>query len=190
MKPAFLLLAALCGTAALSACGTTPSDAPPSVARVDLQRYAGTWYEIAKIPNRFQDHCAGNTTAVYQLRDDGRIGVVNSCADKDGRRDNAAGVARVVDPKTNAKLEVSFVSLFGWQLFWGAYWVVELAPDYSHVIVGHPERRYGWILSRTPTLPQPTLEYLMRRLTELGYSPAAFEATRQDLRPAAPGVDQ
>jgi apolipoprotein D and lipocalin family protein len=82
-----------------------------TVARVDLDRYAGTWYEIARLPNRFQDHCIGNVTADYRQLENGRIEVINRCRDGDGAADEAVGVARIVDAASNAKLEVSFVSL-------------------------------------------------------------------------------
>lgn len=154
-------------------------DPPPVVGHVDIARYLGTWYEIRKIPNRFQSGCAGNTTATYSLRADGRLNVINRCLTKDGTWDEADGIARVVDPVSNAKLEVSFVQVFGWNLFWGDYWIVDLAPDYSYVIVGHPERRYGWILSRTPTLAVD----LDPRLRELGYDPADFAISPQGLKP-------
>lgn len=155
------------------------AEPPPVVAHVDLARYLGTWYEIRKIPNRFQAHCAGDTTATYSARADGRLNVINRCLTKDGTWDEADGIARVVDPVSNAKLEVSFVQVFGWNLFWGDYWIVDLAPDYSHVIVGHPERRYGWVLSRTPTLAVD----LDPRLRELGYDPADFATSPQGLKP-------
>ena len=173
--PSYMLFLAL----GVSLCGrhATAVDAPPPVVRqVDLERYAGDWYEIKKIPNRFQKQCAGNTTATYRVRNDGRLDVINRCLTLEGVWDEADGVARVVDPETNAKLEVSFVQLFGWQLFWGDYWILELAPDYSYAIVGHPQRRYGWILSRTRMLNID----LDTRLRELGYDPAAFETTRHD----------
>lgn len=149
------------------------SEPPPVVDHVDIARYLGTWYEIKKIPNRFQDHCVGDTTATYSARDDGRLNVINRCLTEDGTWDQAEGIARITDTATNAKLEVSFVQIFGWNLFWGDYWIVDLAPDYSHVIVGHPQRRYGWILSRTPTLDVD----LDPRLRELGYEPADFKAS-------------
>ena len=90
-------------------------------------------------------------------------------------------IARIVDASSNAKLEVSFVSLFGWQLFWGDYWVLELAPDYSYVIVGTPNYRYGWILSRTPVLSAEIHKHLDERLRASGYDPAAFVDTPQGL---------
>jgi len=163
----------------LSGHAAVAAEPPPVVAQVDLKRYLGDWYEIKRIPNRFQAHCAGKTTATYAARDDGRLDVFNRCITRDGDWDEAVGVARVVDPISNAKLEVSFVKLFGWNLFWGDYWILDLSPDYSYAIVGHPQRRYGWILSRTPTLKTD----LDSRLRELGYDPAAFIATPQDAIP-------
>lgn len=90
---------------------------------VDLGRYTGLWYEIAKIPNRFQKQCVRGTTAEYTLRDDGKITVVNRCFKEDGSLDEAQGVAKIEDTQTNAKLKVSFVSFLGWRPFWGDYWV-------------------------------------------------------------------
>jgi apolipoprotein D and lipocalin family protein len=152
---------------------------PETVAYVDLARYAGSWYEIASIPNRFQKHCRGNTMASYRPIEQQRIEVINSCLDKDGKVDSATGVARIVDSSSNAKLEVSFVSLFGWQLFWGDYWIIELAPDYSYVIVGTPNFRYGWILSRTPLLSAEIRKRLDERLRAAGYDPSVFVDTPQ-----------
>jgi apolipoprotein D and lipocalin family protein len=154
---------------------------PQTVDFVDLDRYAGNWYEIASIPNRFQKHCRGNTTASYRPLEQQRIEVINSCLGEDGAVDTAQGIARIVDTRSNAKLEVSFVSLFGWHLFWGDYWVLELAPDYSHAIVGTPNFRYGWILSRTPSLPAEVRSDLNERLRAAGYDPAAFVDTPQGI---------
>ena len=168
-----LALLAFCAGAATSSAAVPP---PPVVEHVDLERYLGDWYEIKKLPNRFQAQCAGNTMATYRARDDGRLDVINRCLTGAGNWKQANGVARVTDPLTNAKLEVSFVQLFGWNLFWGDYWILDLAPDYGYVIVGHPQRRYGWILSRTPVLDID----LDPRLRELGYDPAEFVSTRHD----------
>ena len=160
----------------LSGHAASAAEPPPVVTQVDLKRYLGDWYEIKKIPNRFQDHCAGKTTATYSARNDGRLDVINRCITRDGDWDEAVGVAHVIDTTSNAKLEVSFVQLFGWNLFWGDYWILDLPPDYSYAIVGHPQRRYGWILSRTPVLDID----LDPRLRELGYDPAEFVTTPQD----------
>ena len=140
------LLAVLitCNLAITITPGVSAEESPPpeTVAFVDLDRYVGNWYEIASIPNFFQKHCRGNTMASYRAIEEQRIEVINSCLDKDGSVDTAQGIARIVDRTSNARLEVSFVSLFGWQLFWGDYWILDLGPDYSYVIVGTPNFRY------------------------------------------------
>ena len=146
---------------------------------VDLNKYAGLWYEIAKIPNSFQDHCVKGTTAKYTLTKDGEIEVINSCIDEDGEVDDADGVARIVDKKTNAKLEVSFVSFLGWRPFWGDYWVIGLDKDYKWAIVGTPSRKYGWVLSRTPKLEQTTLDEIFSIIKSQGYNPKDFEMSKQ-----------
>jgi apolipoprotein D and lipocalin family protein len=150
---------------------------PVTVNSVDLKKYAGLWYEIAKIPNRFQKQCISGTTAQYTLREDGRIDVVNSCIEDDGSVDRAEGLARIVDNKTNAKLEVSFFSILGWRPFWGDYWIIGLDENYQWVVVGTPNRKYGWILSRTPQFDQLILDEVFQILKDQGYNPADFEMT-------------
>ncbi len=153
---------------------------PEIVDSVDLKRYQGVWYEIGKIPNKFQSHCVKNTTATYSIEEDGKIKVVNRCAEEDGEYDEADGVARIVDTVSNAKLEVSFVSFLGWRPFWGAYWIIGLDEDYQWAIVGHPERSYGWILSREKKLSKETNLEIFSILEEQGYNPSDFEMTIQE----------
>ena len=128
---------------------------PPvrTVPSVDLNRYAGDWFEIARFPNRFQRQCLGDVRASYARRPDGRIDVVNRCRTADGQTE-ARGVARLVDEETAAKLEVRFAPAWlSWlPPVWGDYWVIGLAPDYSWAVVGDPGREYLWILARTPRL--------------------------------------
>ena len=150
-----------------------------TVSFVDLKKYSGKWYEIAKIPNRFQKGCVRNTTAEYKLREDGDIDVINKCIEEDGSVNEAEGLAKVVDEKTNSKLEVSFVSIFGFHLFWGDYWIIGLDKNYEYAVVGHPERKYGWILSRTPKLSEEKLNEAFDILKETGYDSAKFEMSRQ-----------
>lgn len=166
-----LLLALLLAGLALGGRGFA-AEAPATVPRVDLDRYLGTWYEIARLPNRFQDHCVGDVTAEYARRDDGRIDVINRCREAGGRFDEAHGVARVVDTASNARLEVSFLSLFGWHLFWGDYWIIGLGDDYEYAVVGHPDRTYGWILARTPRLSPDVRRRIDEVLAGAGYDPA------------------
>ncbi len=116
------------------------------VSAVDLNRYAGLWHEIARIPNRFQRQCVRDSLAVYTLRADGSIAVLNLCVKRNGAVDQARGVARVVDRISQARLKVSLLSVLGWRPFWGDYWLIGLDPDYRWAIVGEARRRFGWIL--------------------------------------------
>lgn len=152
---------------------------PTTVKYVDLKRYVGLWYEVAKIPNSFQGQCIKNTTAKYTLTEDGEIKVTNSCIDEDGEVDDASGVVRVVDKKSNAKLEVSFVSFLGWRPFWGDYWIIGLDENYQWAIVGTPNRKYGWVLSRTPNLDNTTLDKILGIIKDQGYDPKKFEISKQ-----------
>lgn len=159
---------------ALSACANAPP--PPAVARnVDLERYLGTWYEIARYPNRFQKECVA-VTAEYSLRDDGRIRVVNACRKGalDGPAKSIEGKAWIVDRATNAKLKVQF--------FWpfrGAYWIIDLGKDYEYAVVGHPNRKYLWILSRTPRMEPAVYDAVVGRLVKQGYDPGRLQRTLQ-----------
>jgi apolipoprotein D and lipocalin family protein len=134
----------------------------------------GKWYEIARYPNRFQRKCAGDVTANYTLRADGKINILNSCREQDGRTGSAKGTATVVDKQSNAKLKVSFF----WP-FYGNYWILDLASDYSYAIIGEPKRKYLWILSRTPQIPDSLYGQLSERIREAGYDPAKLVRTRQ-----------
>ena len=137
---------------------------------VDLKKYVGLWYEYAKIPNSFQDQCVKGTTAKYILMEDGEIKVINSCIDEDGR---------IVDKKSNAKLEVSFFSIFFFFSVWGDYWIIGLDENYQWAIVGTPSRKYGWVLSRTPTLDDMTKDKIFGILKEQGYNTKNFEISKQ-----------
>ena len=152
---------------------------PTTVKYVDLKKYAGLWYEVAKIPNSFQDHCVKGTTAKYILMEDGEIKVINSCIDEDGEVDDADGLARIVDKKSNAKLEVSFVSFLGWRPFWGDYWIIGLDENYQWAIVGTPSRKYGWVLSRKPKLDETTMNNIFNIIKNQGYDPKKFEISKQ-----------
>lgn len=177
---AIVVAAALQAMIALpGAAGSEGKDANPvtTVDSLDLERYQGLWYEIAKIPNRFQKKCARGTTAEYTLREDGRITVRNSCVQSDGDLRKANGVAKVVDDGGNTKLKVSFVSFLGIRPFWGDYWVIGLDPDYRWAVVGTPNRKYGWILAREPVLNEKTLEQAFAILEQNGYEREVFEVS-------------
>jgi apolipoprotein D and lipocalin family protein len=165
----------------ISCASSQNKDFPPltTVEQVDLNKYAGLWYEVAKIPNSFQDQCAYGTTAEYKLEKDGGIQVINKCYDENGEADIADGVANIVDKKTNAKLEVSFVSFLGIRPFWGDYWIIGLDENYQWAIVGTPSRKYGWVLSRTPSLPDETMQKIFSILKEQHYNPDSFEMSKQ-----------
>lgn len=146
---------------------------PQPVKSVDLQRYLGRWYEIARYEQGFQKGCEG-VSADYTLRFDGAIDVVNRCRKPDGKWDEARGRAKVVDPLTNAKLKVTF---FG--PFYGDYWVLDHADDYSWSIVGEPSGRYLWILAREPTPPEATVDGLIERVRSIGYNTSMLLRTKQ-----------
>ncbi len=150
---------------------------PPlaTVESVDLQRYAGKWYEIASYPAPFQRDCTG-TTAEYTLRDDGTVQVFNRClkGDLTGPEDTIIGTARVVDAETNAKLAVNFGFFFE-----GPYWILMLDPDYQYAVVGEPTRSFLWILSRTPQMDGAVYEQILADLPALGYDPSRLNRTLQ-----------
>ncbi|MFM7236628.1 MAG: lipocalin family protein [Cyanobium sp.] len=150
----------------------TPSVMP--VASVNLERYAGVWRELAKIPNPFQRQCARDTLAQYTLRADGQLKVVNQCLTRNGILNQASGVARIVDPISRARLKVSLVSVLGWRPFWGDYWVIGLDESYRWAVVGTPDRRYGWVLARTRQLDQASWRAIAAILARNGYSLSSF----------------
>lgn len=147
--------------------------APLSVVpEVDLPRYMGTWYEVVRLPFRFQNHCVSDVIATYTLRDDGRIEVVNRCRTKDGSISEAKGIARRASADgPNTKLKVRFAPswLSALPFVWGDYWIIVLAPDYRYAAVGEPGRQYLWILSRTPSMDEPTLRQILEELEQKGY---------------------
>ena len=147
-----------------------------TVSFVDLKRYGGTWYEIARYPNKSKKQCVGNTTATYNFKPDGAVEVVSRCLTKDGKIEDATGAAKVVDTQTNAKLQGSFA--------WFSsvpYWVIDLDENYQYAVVGNPDRKYLWILSRTPEISVATYQNILRKIEIAGYNPAKLEKTPQNL---------
>lgn len=159
-------------------------DRPTVVESVDVERYMGLWYAVASIPTTFERACAQGTTAEYHLLPDGRIDVKNTCYREDGTPFDANGRAWVPDPTEPAKLKVSFVRLVGRWFFPGDYWILDLDSDYGYAVVGHPRRQYGWILSRTPTLSEETLEGIFERLEAAGYDRTDFRVIDQSIHTA------
>jgi apolipoprotein D and lipocalin family protein len=147
---------------------------PQTVSKVELEKYAGTWYEISRYPNGFQKDCAGNVRAIYTLQDDGKVRVVNECSMVNGKTKTAKGRAKIVDRVTNAKLKVTFF----WP-FYGDYWILDLDPEYRFAVIGEPKRKYLWILSRTPELPAETYSGILSRLQQQGYDTTRLVLTRQ-----------
>lgn len=178
-RTSFVLLIGA-SVAALSACaalqrGPVGNAAVPQPAKtVDLNRYAGLWYEIGRYENGFERGCEA-VTAEYALRDDGLITVLNTCREGaiDGRVKTAQGKAKVSPGAGGAKLKVSF---FG--PFYGDYWVLDRADDYSWSIVGEPSGRYLWLLSRTAQPSPQTRAIIMERTKALGYDLSFVRETR------------
>lgn len=149
------------------------SSSVQSVPQVDLARYIGRWYETANFPMFFQRNCIGDTTAEYALRPDGDIAVTNRCRTENGF-DEAHGKAWAVEGSQNSRLKVSF--------FWpfrSDYWVIGLDPDYRWAVVGNPNRKYLWILSRTPQLPKEMLDAALQAATAQGYDLTQLRYTPQ-----------
>lgn len=136
-----------------------------TVPYVDLDRYLGKWYEIARYPHSFEEGCF-RPTAFYEKLEDGNIKVVNRCNmnSLSGELNEAIGIAEIVDNKSNAKLEVQFF----WP-FTGNYWIIDLDQNYQYSIVSEPNRQYLWILSRSPKMEESLLNELKSKLTNLGF---------------------
>jgi apolipoprotein D and lipocalin family protein len=150
--------------------GTAMGNSKPpleTVRSVDLKRYLGKWYEIARYPNRFEKKCVSDVTANYTLREDGKITVLNSCVEKDGKINQSKGTAKVVDRNSNAKLKVTFF----WP-FYGNYWIIGLDPEYRFAVVSEPGRKYLWILSRTPQMEPKLYESALRIVRDKGLEPS------------------
>lgn len=156
----------------LAACSHAPLDSQP-MPRVETEKYMGKWYEIARLPNRFEKGCDG-VTAEYSLRKDGTVSVLNTC-----RKGGPRGPASKAKAKawsvheSGSRYDVSF-----FRPFKAPYWIIDLDPGYRWAAVGHPERKYLWILSREPSLPPETESALLERLKALGYETGRLERPR------------
>jgi len=184
MKKTMIVIAAclamLTATGAASAQRKRPLKVVPAV---DLARYAGKWYEIARLPNRFQKRCAGEVTADYTLQPSGKISVLNRCKLADGGQIQAEGVARAGGKgQPNSVLKVRFAPAFLSFIpqVWGDYQIIALSPDYTHALVGAPSREYRWILSRSPRMDDAAYDRLVEEAKVQGFEIGKLVKTRQD----------
>lgn len=153
---------------------------PMVTSEVNIERYMGQWYEIARLPMFFQRNCASDVTASYQLNTDNTVQVLNQCINKKGELDRAYGVAYAQNAAKN-KLKVSFLPKgLRWLPFSkGDYWVLRLDPDYQVALVGGPSRQYLWLLSRTPTLDQATIDTYLQTAQDQGFDISKLIWTKQ-----------
>jgi len=138
---------------------TKNEDTLEVVPHVELAKYLGKWYEIARLPAKFEEGCS-DVTATYGLSKDGSVTVLNECK-RNGRLKVAKGRTKIVDKTTGAKLKVSF-----FRPFYGDYWIINLSDNYDYAVVGTPNRKYLWILNRTPKMD----DKLFSQLTEFAKS--------------------
>ncbi len=146
-----------------------------TVPHVDLKKYAGKWFEIASFPQRFQKGC-NCSTAEYTLTDKDYVIVENRC-NKDsvnGKQAYVKGKAFITKNSGNAKLKVQF--------FWpfrAKYWIIDLADDYSYAVVSHPNKKYLWILCRTPKMEESVYQKITERLQQKGFDLSKLQKTAQ-----------
>ncbi len=161
----------------ITSCMHVQDTSPPLnvVSFVDITRYTGTWYEIARYPHKFQKGCI-DSKATYTLRDDGKLSVLNECFEDPDRSKirSAKGKAWIVDSTTNAKLKVSFFWPFS-----GDYWIGDLGKDYDYAVIGHPDRKYLWILNRTQEMDASVYEGILHRLQAQHYDTSRLKRTQQ-----------
>lgn len=179
-----LLLVATAALVALAVAAPLRAQHAPRVEPVDdvdLERYAGRWYEIARYPNRFQKRCTGNVAVYYATRPDGRIDVRNTCDTAKGPIE-AQGIARRATENGPASvLKVRFAPAFLSFLpqVWGDYWVLDLSADYTTAVVGTPDHEYLWLLSRTPDVDQPTYARMVQAARSQGFNEGRLVRTPQ-----------
>ena len=152
-----------------------------TIATLDVPRYMGTWYEIAKFPNWFQKKCVANTKAIYTPKDGAGIQVLNSCKTAGGEISQAEGLARQIGSIDSPKLEVRFAPAWlGFLPFvWGDYWVIDIDPQYQVAAVSDPKREYLWVLSRNPQLDKKVYQELLQRLEKQHFDIRKLEITPQ-----------
>lgn len=185
-----LLATLLClSTLSVTSHHVAAADAPSAastltpIAALDVNRYMGTWFEIAKYPNWFQRKCTGGTRAHYSQQSDGTVQVINRCQTENQETIEAMGTARQIGSATSPKLEVRFAP--AWLSFlpfvWGDYWVIDLDDDYQLVAVSEPKKEYLWILSRTAKVDPARYQSLLTKLQQKGFDLRRLEITPQDV---------
>ncbi len=167
-------LAVISAALLVAGCASSPRELPTQ-SGVDLDRYAGTWYEQARLPNRFQSDCAGDVRADYTLQPDGTIKVVNQCRKEDGSTKMAEGTGRMADvggTQDPARLEVRFAPKWtSWlPMVWGDYWIIRLYDGYQYSLVGTPDRKYLWVLSRDEQANRATVKEMLEYAGTLGFA--------------------
>ena len=152
-----------------------------TIEKLNLQRYLGTWHEIARTPNWFQQKCASDTSADYSLNAGGTLRVVNRCRLADGSLNEAVGEARRVGAADSAQLQVRFAPAWlSWlPMVWGDYWVIDLDPAYQLVAVSEPKREYLWVLARQPQVDEQAYQALLQRLQQKGFDLSRLQRSPQ-----------
>lgn len=155
-----------------------------TVERVELDKYLGVWYEVARKPLYFQNKCDRDVTATYTLNENGNIGVDNRCYTKDGQLNQSIGEAFVKNAPFNTKLRVSFLpEAIRWlPLGRGDYWVLKLDENYQTVLVGEPRRKYMWVLSRSPQPDQAVIHEYLEYAKSVGYDLSDVIHTKQTIK--------
>ena len=155
-----------------------------TVQKIDINRYTGKWYEIARFPMFFQRNCASDVTATYGVdtRDSSKIIVDNQCRKSDGTIIQSIGQAKPIDA-SNSKLQVTFLPKF---LRWlpigqAPYWILKIDADYQTVLVGNPEHKYLWILSRTPQISEATYKTYVDAAHHQGFDVSKLQRTTQTM---------
>ncbi|MFB2578161.1 MULTISPECIES: lipocalin family protein [unclassified Acinetobacter] len=149
----------------------TSTNPPQTVTQVDIAKYQGDWYEIARLPMYFQRNCASDSKANYRLNADNTVTVRNQCITKKGKLQVAEGLATSQNPPQNSKLKVTFLPKgLRWLPFGkGDYWILKLDENYQTVLIGGESREYLWVLSRTPNLDEQTYQDYVNTAKQQGY---------------------
>jgi apolipoprotein D and lipocalin family protein len=166
------------GAATLAYAQTKPLQ---TVDKVQLDRYLGVWYEIARKPMYFENKCSRDITATYTLNENGNVSVTNRCLSKDGQLQQSIGEAFVQNAPFNTKLKVSFLpEAIRWlSVARGDYWILKIDDDYQMVLVGEPRRKYMWVLSRSAQPDQAVVNEYLEYAKSVGYNLTDLIHTKQ-----------